>query len=92
MARIKVLLLNRAYISEDIKYIRYLDDDDLLLPHQAQIAKVFEEHPEVDIIYTNYNMSMPSGVVHPVSHIGNPIDDLMNLHPWSWVANLYPCQ
>ena len=78
-------LLNRAYIDDSIKFIRYLDDDDLLLPHMAQVAEVFKDL-SVEVVYTNAVIAMPSGTKHELTYTGNPFDDTMQVHPWIWVA------
>lgn len=79
-------LLNRTYSDPKIHYIRYLDYDDILLPHQYEIKQAFNQFPDIDIIYTNAVMNMPSGVKHDIIFTGDPIKDIMAIHPWAWVA------
>ena len=81
-------LLNRTFIDKNIKFIRYLDDDDILLPHKDKILEVFNNNPKIDIIYTNYIMKTPAGAQHHIKYSGDPIKDCFNIHPWSWIARI----
>ena len=86
--KIREALLARAFADETIEFIRYLDDDDRLLPHLGQVKKVFEENPKVDIVYLDAVLNMPSGIQHDVNYSGDPLEDAMRVHPWSWVARV----
>ena len=78
-------LLNRSFVNPEIQFLRYLDDDDLLLPHREAIQQAFDSDPSVELIYTDAIMNMPSGVQHRLSHTGDPYEDVLQVHPWSWV-------
>jgi hypothetical protein len=84
-SRIRESLLNRVFADPSIKFLRYLDDDDLLLPHQEIVQQFFESNPTVDLVYTDAVMNMPSGVQHRLTYSGDPYEDLMLVHPWSWI-------
>lgn len=79
-------LLNKTYSDSKIQYIRYLDYDDTLLPHQYEMERIFSQFPDTDIIYTNAIMKMPSGISHIINYTGDPATDILAIHPWSWVA------
>jgi hypothetical protein len=83
--KIRETLLNRALASPDIKFIRYLDDDDILLPHREAIKEVFNKNPEIDIVYTNYIIKTPYATHYP-KYSGNSLEDAILIHPWSWIA------
>ena len=86
--KIREALLNRTFIDKNIKFIRYLDDDDILLPHQDKILEVFNNNPNVHIIYMDYIAILPSGTVHHIKYTGNPIEDCFAIHPWAWIARV----
>ena len=86
--KIREALLNRAFINKDIEYIRYLDDDDLLLPHLNLIKPIFEANPDIDLIYTSYIMNTPMGARHHITFSGDPLNDCISVHPWSWIARV----
>lgn len=70
--------------------IRYCDDDDIVLTHQDSIQKVFESDPSLDVIYMGHLMKsrLKPNVFYSQSYSGDPLRDLMGIHPWSWVARL----
>jgi hypothetical protein len=78
-------LLNRAFADPEVKFIRYLDDDDILLPHLAEVKTAFK-NPEIDLVYLDYRLNLPSKNQISVSYKGDPLQDCMQIHPWSWVA------
>ena len=86
VCKMREALLNRAFINKEVKFIRYLDDDDILLPHREKIEEIFNSHPEVHIIYTDYIAKLPSGTIHHLKFTGNPKEDCIAIHPWSWIA------
>lgn len=76
---IREKLLNIA-LKEKASIIRYMDDDDILLPHLQKLN--FENN---DIIYIDHKI-----VNNKNSEIiilsGNPECDALSIHPWSWIA------
>ena len=78
-------LLARAMARPATQFIRYLDDDDTLLPHLEAVREAFED-PKVGIVYTDAVLKLPSGDTHEIRYTGDPRGDLMDIHPWSWVA------
>jgi hypothetical protein len=88
VCKIREALLNDAFVNPETKFIRYLDDDDILLPHRDKIKEVFDANPDVHIIYMDYIMTTPSGITHNIKYSGNPIEDCLQIHPWSWVARV----
>ena len=83
--KIREALLNRAFASSDIKYIRYLDDDDTLLPHLEQVKAAFESDPSIDVIYTHHEVALPDGRLLNSQYSGYEREDLLLIHPWSWI-------
>lgn len=77
---IRERLLDLA-LSEKATLIRYLDDDDLLLPHLKEIKIIFQNNPELDIIYTNYSIYKEQFKL-----TGNLLIDTIQIAPWSWIA------
>ena len=88
VCKIRELLMSRAFVNKDTQFIRYLDDDDVLLPHREELIKAFYNNPTVDIIYCDYLMNMPSGAQHHIKYTGNPSDDCLPIHPWAWIARV----
>jgi hypothetical protein len=88
VCKMREALLNDAFVNPDTRFIRYLDDDDIILPHKHVIARAFDSNPDVHIIYTDYLMNMPSGNQLHVNYTGNPIEDCIPIHPWSWIARV----
>jgi glycosyltransferase involved in cell wall biosynthesis len=44
--------INRGFIGADCDIMAYLNSDDILLPGSlARVARFFEQHPEIDIVY-----------------------------------------
>ena len=86
--KIREALLNRAFVSPETKFVRYLDDDDVLLPHKAKIKDIFNTNPNIDIVYTDYILKTPLGFTHHPKQSGDIIKDCMTIHPWSWVARI----
>ena len=68
-------LLNIA-LKENVDIIRYLDDDDTLLPHLKNI-----DFGDEDIIYTD---NYCNDYLNKLS--GNPKVDILKISPWSWIA------
>lgn len=85
-SKMREALLNRAFADPKIKYIRYLDDDDTLLPHLEHVSEVFNRYPLLDVIYTNYEILLPDGRLLNSKYSGYPNEDLLMIHPWSWIA------
>jgi hypothetical protein len=88
VCKMREALLNRAFADKDIKYIRYLDDDDIILPHRSKVEAVFDSNPDVHIIYTDYVMNLPSDNKVSIKYSGNPVEDCIPIHPWSWIARV----
>lgn len=88
VCKMREALLNDAFVNPETKFIRYLDDDDILLPHRDKIKEVFDTNPNVQIVYMDYVMKMPSGNELHIKYTGNPIEDCIPIHPWSWVARV----
>ena len=72
VCKIREALLNRTFVDKDIKFIRYLDDDDILLPHRKKVLEIFNANPKVDIVYMNYLAIMPNKTKHNIKFSGNP--------------------
>jgi hypothetical protein len=73
-------LLNTAFTTE-AKLIRYLDDDDILLPHLEQVQNIFEQYKSIDIVYTNFIINTDL-----IKLTGDPKKDAENTAPWMWIA------
>ena len=70
--------------------IRYMDDDDELLPHRQVVIDAFKMDQSLDIVYTdNVVSSMRSPGAYVMNHLwGDPVRDLLRVNPWTWVARL----
>jgi len=68
--------------------VRYLDDDDELLQHRTQVLNVFNENKTLDILYNNYSIEMPNKNRSNIKLFGNPVMDILRIHPWSWIARI----
>ena len=69
-------------LKDNVDYIRYLDDDDILLPHKDQIQFndndcIYMRHITFDIHRNTYELAENSG---------DPLKDAYNIPPWGWVA------
>jgi hypothetical protein len=73
-------LLQQALCRDDCTHIRFLDDDDTLLPHNEFI------NDKADIFYFNFIIN--SGIKLEINYTGVPYYDgkIIGVHPWVWVA------
>jgi glycosyltransferase involved in cell wall biosynthesis len=88
VCKMREALLNRAFVNKDIKFVRYLDDDDVLLPHLDLIKSVFDSNPDIDLIYTDYVVNTSVKKQHHITFLGDPLKDCISVHPWSWIARV----
>jgi hypothetical protein len=71
---------------DPVQFIRYLDDDDLLLPHRQQVQEVFRADPTVDVVYLDYLTRVPGEADRTTGFTGVAAEAIMTVHPWVWVA------
>jgi hypothetical protein len=70
-------LLDKAF-NLNSSYIRFLDDDDILLPHLNEIKSNFQD---IDIIYTNYFINDKQ-----ISLSGHSFNDTLSMVSCNWIA------
>lgn len=72
-------------INEGYDLIRYADDDDIVLPHLAQVLPLFEAG--ADLVYTDFIRVDPNGYRHYQRFPPDP-KDVLRWPPdcWGWVA------
>jgi glycosyltransferase involved in cell wall biosynthesis len=71
------------------RYVAFLDDDDLWLPHRLQVQlPVMEAHPEVDLVYSTY-LARLDGT--PLPFDGSPGRRATCLTGCSWTISWAMC-
>ena len=75
-----------SQIINDATYIRFADDDDLMLPNRELAIETLIKNPDIDIVYFDYLLT-ENDTDRVVKFTGDlQKDAIMTIPPWGWVA------